>query len=543
MFFSRKINDASLMSSSVLFDDQYVKENFLVTQDLPAAEFYLSVRENWLKSPSKFFDAVFYVGAHHDVRDSNFAPIVHYLKYGWKEGRIPHPDFDRQAFLGAHPSVDPSKIDAAQACILMYGGYNWKATRRSIAEALMFEEGTVSQSVPHLDALESAGTEPDDHSPGLFTPFLERSSQVALTVVIPSYNRAELIKETATQLLSAAGNDPVEILVVDDGSTDETPDVLRLLKFHHKNFRFERTKNRGPGPARNHGAAAAKGDVVLFLGDDTRPVTSDLFRAHYAGHKNNKSKGFFALGKVVWPDDRFAVPNFVMNLIQGDGQQQFGYKFMKPWQRYAPWLFYTANASLKSDVVSDWETEGFSDRFTLYGFEDGEFAYRMSQKFDDFGVYYIPNAVVNHHHNYDVAGFMKRQVSCGFMMDVLFKIHPNLKHTILDSKLLEIFNSSDVQMQEDHLGLASHYSTLIEGIKSWAIILDKHHGLGSQNWHQDFLNAVFQLAFLESYLMLQVVSPSAQLRAYRYILDDFKLRMTRAVETEVLGDLPNFTFL
>ncbi|MGV2123729.1 glycosyltransferase family 2 protein [Agrobacterium vitis] len=542
MLFARKNSDAPLLSSSVFFDDQYVRESIPVPQDVPAAEFYLAHREHWIKSPSRFFDAGFYTEAHEDVRKSNFPPIIHYLKYGWKEARLPHPEFDRQAFLNAHPSVNSSKIDPAQACILMYGGYTWKETRRTAKQTVMLEEVAVDHPAPRVDLSEPAAPQPGDQASALATPFVERSDQVALTVVIPSYNRAELIRETATQLLSAAGNDPVEILVVDDGSTDETPDVLRLLKFHHKNFRFERTKNRGPGPARNHGAAAAKGDVVLFLGDDTRPVTSDLFRAHYAVHKNNKSKGFFGLGKVVWPDDRFALPNFVMSLIQGDGQQQFGYKFMKPWQRYAPWLFYTANASLKADVVSDWEAEGFSDKFTLYGFEDGEFAYRMSKKFEDFGVYYVPNAVVNHHHHYDVAGFMKRQVSCGFMMDVLFKIHPNLKETILDPKLLDIFNTPAVLVPDDSLGLASHYSTVIEGIKSWAIILDKHHGLGSQNWHQDFLSAVFQLAFLESYVMLQVVSPSAQVRAYRYLLDDFKLRLTRAVETEVLGDLPNFTF-
>jgi len=541
MLFTRKSSDAPLLSSSVFFDDQYVKESIPVPHDVPAADFYLAHPENWKKSPSRFFDASFYSEAHEDVRKSNFPPIVHYLKYGWREARIPHPEFDRQAFLNAHPSVNPSKIDPAQACILMYGGYSWKETRRAVKQAVMFE-AAVDHPAPSVDQSEPNASQPESQPPALATPFVERSDQVALTVVIPSYNRAELIRETATQLLSAAGSDPVEILVVDDGSTDETPDVLRLLKFHHKNFRFERTKNRGPGPARNHGAAAARGDVVLFLGDDTRPVTPDLFRAHYAVHKNNRSKGFFALGKVVWPDERFALPNFVMSVIQGDGQQQFGYKFMKPWQRYAPWLFYTANASLKANVVSDWEAEGFSDKFTLYGFEDGEFAYRMSKKFEDFGVYYVPNAVVNHHHHYDVAGFMKRQVSCGFMMDVLFKIHPNLKETILDPKLLDIFNTPAVLVPDDSLGLASHYSTVIEGIKSWAIILDKHHGLGSQNWHQDFLSAVFQLAFLESYVMLQVVSPSAQVRAYRHLLDDFKLRLTRAVETEVLGDLPNFTF-
>lgn len=537
MFSLNKKDDASLLSSSILFDGRRFGDGESTKGNSSAAKLYISSRENWRKDPSDFFDVDFYLNAHDDVRNSKFVPVVHYLKFGWREGRIPHPDFDRQAFLNAHPNVDTEKFDAAQACVMMYGSYNWNETIRKSR----LDDRDGKQYDNHRSGI---GTHErgDFETPSLCTPFVRLSSQIALTVVIPSYNRSALVKETASQLITAAGNDPIEIIVVDDGSSDDTPDVLRLLKFHHSQLRFERTKNMGPGPARNRGASSARGDVVLFLGDDTRPVTTDLFRAHYAAHKQNRSKGFFAVGKVVWPDNKLETPNFVMNLIQGDGQQQFGYKFMKPWQRYAPWLFYTANASLKADVVDDWENEGFSDKFTLYGFEDGEFAYRMSTKFEDFGVYYVPNAVVSHHHHYDVAGFIKRQVSCGFMMDTLFKIHPNLRETILDSHLREILDAPDTGLDAGMLGITSHYSTVIEGIKSWATILDKHHGLGSQNWHQDFLNAVFQLAFLESYVMLQVANSSAQVRAYQYLLQDFKLRTMRAVQTEVLGDLPNFTF-
>lgn len=366
-------------------------------------------------------------------------------------------------------------------------------------------------------------------------------SEVLMSVVIPTYNRAALIEATSENLLGVIGDHPIELLIVDDGSIDETSDVLMMLQKRHPRLKYEKTVNRGPGMARNVGAAMARGEIIVFLGDDTRAVNRNLFDAHFKAHQIDNSPGHVVLGKVVWPDDRFSLPNFTMSLIQGEGQQQFGYRFMKPWQKYSPWCFYTANASVKGSIVDDWMTEGFSDKFTLYGFEDGEFAYRMSKRYPDFGVFYTPSAIVDHHHHYDVAGFLRRQVSCGFMMDVLFSIHPELKHALLGPVLSGIL--SEPRTGTEGTLLAQHYSSVVEGIKSWAVILDKHYGLGSQNWHADFLNAVFQLAYMDGYLMLQTANPSAQTTAYRHLLEDFRARMGRSIESEAIGNVPGFGFI
>ncbi|MCD7109682.1 glycosyltransferase family 2 protein [Rhizobium sp. DKSPLA3] len=367
------------------------------------------------------------------------------------------------------------------------------------------------------------------------------SSEVVMSIVIPTFNRAGLIRETAENLLGVVGEHPIELIVVDDGSVDETSDVLMLLQKSFPKLKYEKTGNRGPGMARNTGATMARGDLVVFLGDDTRAVNKHLFQAHFKAHQIDNSPGHAVLGKVIWPDNRFSLPNFTMSLIQGEGQQQFGYRFMKPWQKYSPWCFYTANASVKTTMVDDWMSEGFSDKFTLYGFEDGEFAYRMSKRYPNFGVFYTPSAVVEHHHHYDVAGFLKRQVSCGYMMDVLFKIHPELKNALLGPALADILSAP--RSGSEGLLLAQHYSTVVEGLKSWAIIIDKHYGLGSQNWHSDFLNAIFQLAYMDGYLMLQTENPSAQSTAYRHLLEDFRTRMGRSIESEAIGNVPGFGFI
>jgi glycosyltransferase involved in cell wall biosynthesis len=85
-----------------------------------------------------------------------------------------------------------------------------------------------------------------------------------LSVIIPVYNRAELIKDTIDSVL-CCGLDDFEIIVVDDGSTDRTPDVVRAMG---PPVRYLRQTNAGPGPARNTGFAASRAEYVAFLDSD-----------------------------------------------------------------------------------------------------------------------------------------------------------------------------------------------------------------------------------------------------------------------------------
>jgi glycosyltransferase involved in cell wall biosynthesis len=84
------------------------------------------------------------------------------------------------------------------------------------------------------------------------------------SVVIPSYNRAQLLRQAVASVLAQSYQD-FELIVVDDGSTDETREVLasfdsRIRVFHQK--------NQGPGAARNLGSKHASGEYLAFLDSD-----------------------------------------------------------------------------------------------------------------------------------------------------------------------------------------------------------------------------------------------------------------------------------
>src|SRR3954465_2170240 len=80
------------------------------------------------------------------------------------------------------------------------------------------------------------------------------------SVVIPAYNAAGVLPACLAALREQTyPADGLEIIVVDDGSEDATPIIAAAA-----GARVLRQPNRGPAAARNQGAAAATGDIVLF---------------------------------------------------------------------------------------------------------------------------------------------------------------------------------------------------------------------------------------------------------------------------------------
>ncbi|MDA1131777.1 MAG: glycosyltransferase family 2 protein [Proteobacteria bacterium] len=98
-----------------------------------------------------------------------------------------------------------------------------------------------------------------------------------ISVIIPSYNSAGTIADCIRSVLET-GYAPLEILVVDDCSTDESPGIVEGIAAEHADrVRLVRQpRNAGPACARNAGARAAKGEFYFFLDSDTRMLPGAL---------------------------------------------------------------------------------------------------------------------------------------------------------------------------------------------------------------------------------------------------------------------------
>ncbi|HEX6159111.1 MAG TPA: glycosyltransferase family 2 protein [Thermoanaerobaculia bacterium] len=90
-------------------------------------------------------------------------------------------------------------------------------------------------------------------------------NDVAVSVILPVYNRAGMIGAAIDSVVAAAAALPIEIIAVDDASTDDTWQVLRAMP-DVRAIRLER--NSGQSAARNHGLALARGRFVKYLDSD-----------------------------------------------------------------------------------------------------------------------------------------------------------------------------------------------------------------------------------------------------------------------------------
>ena len=99
----------------------------------------------------------------------------------------------------------------------------------------------------------------------------------AVTAIVPAYN-AELFLGEALESIRRQSLPAAEVIVVDDGSTDQTASIAR--RWESPEVRYVHQANAGPAAARNRGLSLARGDLVTFLdADDAWPVDKLAWQA------------------------------------------------------------------------------------------------------------------------------------------------------------------------------------------------------------------------------------------------------------------------
>ena len=88
-----------------------------------------------------------------------------------------------------------------------------------------------------------------------------------VSTIIPVHNRPALLREAVASVLAQTYR-PVEIIIVDDGSTDETGREAEALAEAHPEVRAIHRENGGPGAARETGRLAARGEFIQYLDSD-----------------------------------------------------------------------------------------------------------------------------------------------------------------------------------------------------------------------------------------------------------------------------------
>ncbi|MFO1095508.1 MAG: glycosyltransferase family A protein [Planctomycetaceae bacterium] len=131
-----------------------------------------------------------------------------------------------------------------------------------------------------------------------------------VSTIIPVYNRPQLLRVAVDSVLSQAYR-PIEILIVDDGSTDDTPRVAAALAAEHPNvISWLRIENSGPGPAREAGRVRARGEFLQYLDSDDR-LLPGKFAAQVAALRRRPDCGIaYGTTRLIDEDGRVLLSPF-----------------------------------------------------------------------------------------------------------------------------------------------------------------------------------------------------------------------------------------
>jgi glycosyltransferase involved in cell wall biosynthesis len=210
---------------------------------------------------------------------------------------------------------------------------------------------------------------------------------MSITVIIPTYNRCDLLRKTLdglsrqTELVAIK-----EVIVVNDGSTDGTRDAAEQFS-KRLPIRVLEQSQSGVSRARNYGIREAQSDVVLFLDDDVIPGPH-LVSEHAAFHNEMRTLEAVLMGYVTWHPEIRVTP---FMRWYGEYGALFGFGRLKENQEVDPRYLYTCNISFKTEFLR--ANDGFND--DLIVLEDHELAYRLAQKGMRF---FFRRAATGYHH-------------------------------------------------------------------------------------------------------------------------------------------------
>jgi glycosyltransferase involved in cell wall biosynthesis len=241
-----------------------------------------------------------------------------------------------------------------------------------------------------------------------------------LSVVIPTRDRRDVLLETLRALeAQRAPEGGFEVIVVDNGSEDGTRGAVDDLRAS-VGMALELVIEAEPGPARarNAGVAAASGDVLLFLGDDTAPAETDLLARHAQLHEEKPDPRHAIQGRATWTPRR-EVTQF-MEWLDRTGLQ-FKFDQLAPGPVDPVGAFITAHVSLKRALFD--ESGGFDTRFPWAAIEDVELGLRLERI--GMTLEYRPELLVLHDHPTTPANVMGRWDRVGRSAALLFEIHPD----------------------------------------------------------------------------------------------------------------------
>ena len=233
------------------------------------------------------------------------------------------------------------------------------------------------------------------------TQSIDREKAPSITVIIPVYNGMSTLPKCLESLERQDYPRPLEVIVVDDGSSDGSGDYAES-----KGCKVIRQRNQGPGVARNKGADIASGELLVFTDADcvldsdfVTELVMPVMEEGVAG-----SQGMFYSRQK----------NIIARFIQLETSERYNRKTQAEYID----LLATFAACYRRDVFL--ENGGFNDN---YSSEDAEFSFRLTDR--GYKMVLAPKAMCEHLHYESFFKFIRYKYKRAYWTVWLYRQYPN----------------------------------------------------------------------------------------------------------------------
>ncbi|MCD6478352.1 MAG: glycosyltransferase [Candidatus Diapherotrites archaeon] len=223
------------------------------------------------------------------------------------------------------------------------------------------------------------------------------------SIIIPVRNGSATIADCLRALLNQKFSGSYEIIVVDDGSADNTAEIVKKFR----SVKLIKQEPRGPAIARNTGAKNARYEIVVFTDADCIPE-KDWLKEMLKPFANPKVA---AVQGAYRTRQRSLIARFVQTEIE--------YRYNKMLRsKTIDWIGSYSAAYRKRIFLRE---QGFSEKFPKASGEDPELSYRLQKK--GYKLVFNPKAIVYHRHPKSLMRYLRKKFQHAYWRILLYRMH------------------------------------------------------------------------------------------------------------------------
>ncbi|MBI4639086.1 MAG: glycosyltransferase, partial [Candidatus Tectomicrobia bacterium] len=226
-----------------------------------------------------------------------------------------------------------------------------------------------------------------------------------VSIIIPVFNASKTIARTIEACLSQTyPQEKLEVIVVDDGSTDRTREIVT-----HYPVVLVSQRNSGPAAARNRGWRASKGEMICFTDADCIPEKEWISKLvkKYTSQEIGGVGGSYGIVNC----ESFLASSIHEEIVERHLKMPSSVDYLGSF-----------NLSYRREVLE--ETGGFNETYREASGEDNDLSYRVKKA--GYTLLFDPTIVVAHHHPERLFRYLRQQFKHGYWRVLLYLQHPTM---------------------------------------------------------------------------------------------------------------------